>query len=55
MTSTSAIVNRALRAHVVPVLGEAGFAKIDARNAWRWLDRTVWVVNIRAVGRYFRM
>jgi hypothetical protein len=53
MTSTSAIVNRALRAHVAPILREAGFAKIDARNGWRWLDRTVWVFNIRAVGNYF--
>ena len=53
MTSTSATVNRALRAHVAPVLREAGFARIDARNGWRWVDKTVWVVNIRAVGKYF--
>jgi hypothetical protein len=53
MASTSAIVNRALRAHVAPFLREAGFAKTDARNGWRWLDKTVWVFNIRAVGNYF--
>lgn len=53
MTSTSAIVNRALRAHVAPILRESGFAKVDARNGWRWLDKMIWVVNVRAVGRYF--
>jgi hypothetical protein len=53
MPSTSAIVNRFLRAHVGPVLRDAGFAKVDARNGWRWLGKTVWVFNIRAVGNYF--
>lgn len=53
MASTSTIVNRALRAHVSPILREAEFEKIDARNGWRWLDKIVWVVNIRAVGNYF--
>ena len=53
MPSTSAIVNRALRAHVAPILRETGFTKIDARNGWRWLDKVVWVFNIRAVGSYF--
>ncbi|MGE3165849.1 MAG: hypothetical protein AB7O52_13165 [Planctomycetota bacterium] len=49
MTSTSAMVNRALRVSVTPVLREAGFTKIDARNGWRWLDKVVWVFNVRSV------
>lgn len=53
MAATSAIVNRALRAQVAPVLRAAGFAKVDARNGWRWFHKTVWVFNIRAVGNYF--
>ena len=53
MASTSAIVNRALRASVGPVLRSAGFAKVDARNGLRWLDRAVWVFKVRAVGNYF--
>lgn len=53
MRSTSAIVNRALRASVSPVLREAGFTKVDARNGWRWIDRAIWVFNVRAVGNYF--
>jgi hypothetical protein len=48
-----AIVNRSLRATVSPVLRESGFAKVDARNGWRWLDKAIWVFNIRAVGSYF--
>jgi hypothetical protein len=53
MTSTSAIVNRSLRATVSPLLCELGFEKVDARNGWRWLDKVIWVFNIRAVGSYF--
>ncbi len=53
MISTSPIVNRALRKTVSPVLREAGFMKVDARNGWRWLGKVVWVFNIRAVGAYF--
>lgn len=52
-STSSAIVNRALRAQIAPVLRDAGFAKINARNGWRWVDKTVWVFNIRAVGNYF--
>jgi len=53
MASTSAIVNRALRSSVIPALRDAGFAKVDARNAWRWHEKFVCVFNVRAVGNYF--
>lgn len=53
MSSTSAIVNRALRTSVTPVLREAGFEKVDARNAWAWRGDTTLVFNVRSVGRYF--
>jgi hypothetical protein len=51
--STSAVVNRALRTAVSPLLRQLGFDKVDARNGWRWLDKSIWVFNIRAVGNYF--
>lgn len=51
--STSAIVNRSLRAKVGPVLRAAGFQSVEARNSWRWRERSIWVFNIRAVGKYF--
>ena len=51
--TTSAIVNKALQASVAPVLRDAGFAKVEARNGWRWLEKAVWVFNVRAVGAYF--
>lgn len=35
------------------MLRELGFDRVDARNGWRWLDKVVWVFNIRAVGSYF--
>jgi hypothetical protein len=53
MASPSAVVNTSLRTHVVPVLREAGFEKVDARNVWAWRDHAVWVFNIRAVGPRF--
>lgn len=53
MTSPSSLINKSLRKHVAPVLREAGFEKVDARNAWAWLDHAVWVLNIRAVGKRF--
>ena len=53
MTSTSAIVNRSLRARVCPILRAGGFERVDARSGWRWIDEVVWVVKIRAVGHYF--
>jgi hypothetical protein len=53
MTSTSALLNKSLRQRVVPLLREAGFQQVDARNAWSWRDDCVCVFNIRSVGRYF--
>jgi hypothetical protein len=53
MASTSALLNRPLRARVVPALRHAGFQQVDARNAWSWRGECVWVFNIRAVGSYF--
>src|SRR5262245_36967544 len=53
MPSTSAVLNRALRTHVVPVLRAAEFEVADARNAWLRRGKLIWVFNVRAVGRYF--
>jgi len=53
LSSPSAIINKSLRKHVSPVLREAGFNRIDARNGWAWREQLIWVFNIRAVGRYF--
>jgi hypothetical protein len=53
MDSTSALLNKPLRATVVPILRDAGFQQTDARNAWSWRNDFIWVFNIRAVGAYF--
>jgi hypothetical protein len=53
MATTSQLINFSLRRHVTPVLRDAGFQKVDARNGWRPHDKVVWVFNIRAVGNYF--
>src|SRR5580698_5536526 len=53
MTSTSALLNKPLRAQLFPILRNAGFEHMDARNAWSWRDDFIWVLNIRAVGAYF--
>lgn len=53
MVSSSAIINKALRKHLSPIIRDAGFQKVDARNAWAWRNDCVWVMNVRAVGRYF--
>jgi hypothetical protein len=53
MPSISAIVNRSLRKHVVPLLRETGFGKVDARNGWLWRPKIIWVFAIRAVGGQF--
>jgi hypothetical protein len=53
MATTSAVVNLSLRKYVTPLLREAGFQKLDARNGWRWQEKLVSVFNIRAVGGYF--
>jgi hypothetical protein len=48
--STSAIVNRALRMRVTPLLRKVGFDKVEARRAWLWRPNLVWVFTIRAIG-----
>jgi len=53
MATTSQIVNQSLRRYVSPLLHKADFQTVDARNGWRWQDKVIWVVNIRAVGNYF--
>jgi hypothetical protein len=53
MPSTSALVNKALRDQVAPILREAGFQQVDARNGWSWHVDYIRVFNIRAVGNYF--
>lgn len=53
MASTSALLNKPLRALVAPILRDAGFQHIDARNGWSWRDDLIWVFNARAVGGYF--
>jgi hypothetical protein len=53
MQSTSAIVNKSLRAQISPLLRQAGFQRVDARNGWFWQEDTVWIFQIRAVGNYF--
>ncbi len=40
-------------AQVAPILRQAGFQHVDARNAWSWRNDFTWVFNIRAVGNYF--
>jgi hypothetical protein len=53
MASTSSLLNKPLRAMVVPILKEAGFQQTDARNGWFWRHDFIWVFNVRAVGAYF--
>lgn len=53
MASTSALLNKPLRAVVGPLLRDAGFQQLDARNGWSWRDDLIWVFNIRSVGSYF--
>lgn len=53
MAESSTLINKSLRKHVSPVLREAGFEKVDARNGWAWKPDATLVVSIRAVGRYF--
>jgi hypothetical protein len=53
MATTSQLVNESLRRYISPLLRNAGFQKVDARNGWHWRDKVVLVFNIRAVGNYF--
>jgi len=53
MTSTSALLNKPLRQRLAPLLREAGFQHVDARNAWSWSEDSIRVLSVRAVGNYF--
>lgn len=53
MPNTSPIVDQMLRKHVSPVLRDAGFQKVNARNGWLWQTKAIWVVSIHATGTYF--
>jgi hypothetical protein len=50
---TSADVNKVVRRVVFPTLRSLGFTKLRGRNAWRYLDDSIWVFNLRSVGKYF--
>jgi hypothetical protein len=53
LASASALLNKPLRTVVVPILRDARFQQVDARNGWAWRNDLIWVFNIRAVGSYF--
>ncbi|WP_341201449.1 DUF4304 domain-containing protein [Planomicrobium okeanokoites] len=46
-------VNKVIRELLSPVLKENGFTKVNTRNNFAWIDNSIWVLNITAVGRYF--
>jgi hypothetical protein len=50
---TSSHINKLLRRYLGPILRESGFSKVEARKAWGWNDRSISVLEIRAVGSYF--
>ncbi len=50
---STAEINKVLRKTLSPFLRENGFSVVQARKAWGWHDHCVWVLNIRAVGKYF--
>lgn len=53
MRSTSAILDEAFRANIIPALCRIGFEQVDERNGWAWRGNSVLVFKIRAVGRSF--
>jgi len=53
MASTSAVLNKALRELVAPLLRQAGFQHVDARRAWCWRADSISIFHLRAVGNYF--
>ncbi len=46
-------INKVIRRIISPVLRENGFSKVNTRNNWGWHDHCIWVLDIRAVGKYF--
>ncbi len=53
MSSISSEINKVFRQVISPALLDAGFSKTTARRSWKWLEDCVWVLEIRAVGKYF--
>jgi hypothetical protein len=45
-------VNKQLRTKIRPLLQAAGFTKFTARNSWRRLDETMWIVNFQSYNSY---
>lgn len=46
-------INKLIRKIFSPVLRENGFSKVETRDNWGWHKNAIWVLKIRAVGRYF--
>ena len=46
-------INKTIRRILSPSLREAGFNKVNSRQNWAWIDHCIWVLEIRAVGKYF--
>ena len=44
----SKVVTGEIKSHIWPVLREQGFSKFSARNAWRYDDKSVHVVNFQS-------
>lgn len=46
-------INKVLRKCLCPALRNSGFDQVGPRKAWGWHGNSVWVFEIRAVGKYF--
>ena len=46
-------INKLLRRLVCPVLRDNGFIEVAPRKAWGWHEKSIWVFEIRAVGKTF--
>jgi hypothetical protein len=51
--TTSGEINKIARKVVTPVLKDLGFSNFRGRTAWRYLEDSVWVFNMRSVGNHF--
>jgi hypothetical protein len=49
----SSEINKSIRKIISPTLRENQFSKVRTRNNWRYLEKCIWVFNIRAVGNHF--
>ena len=48
----SRVVNKLIRSEVWPLLRSQGFSKFDSRNAWRYREPLIDVVNFRSFNSY---